>query len=154
MVEEKAVVALPFLQKGLAGFKAQFGDTGLKTGDTLCLIGDSYRLQRAWHEAEAPLKQCAGIREENAGLLSPEFGEAENSLALVYLKEGKYALADTAFKLAEKNRERALGITSPLFADTLEAHASMLRAMGRDAEAAKNETMANAIRKLQARGGK
>jgi hypothetical protein len=109
-------------------------------------------LQRAWHEAEGPLKQCASIREENSGVVSPEFGEAENSLALVYQKEGKYALADGAFKMAETIRERALGIDNPLFADTLEAHAAMLRAMGRDTEAAKDEKMAGAIRKLQSRG--
>ncbi len=151
MDQGKAPAAMVFLEKSLLVYQRQFGQKGLKTGDTLCLIGDSFRLQRAWQEAESPLKQCAGIREENGGVLSSEFGEAENSLALVYEKEGKYALADGAFKMAEKIRERTLGITSVRFAETLEAHAAMLRTMGRDLEAAKDEKIAGAIRKLQAR---
>jgi hypothetical protein len=97
------------------------------------------------------LKQCASIREKDGGILSPDFGEAENSLALVLQKEGKYALADGAFRLAEKIRERSQGVTSPALADTLEAHAEMLKEMGRDLDAEKNMKMANAIRKLQSR---
>jgi hypothetical protein len=66
-------------------------------------------------------------------------------------KEGKYALADGAFKMAEKIRERTQGITSPALAETLEAHAALLKEMGRDLDAEKDLKIANAIRKLQAR---
>jgi tetratricopeptide (TPR) repeat protein len=153
MDEGKASQAMTFLEKCLVAYQRELGPKGLKTGDTLCLIGDSFRLQRAWHEAESPLKQCAAIREANGGVLGAEFGEAENSLALVYDKEGKYGLADGAFKMAEKNRELNLGITSPLLADTLEAHAAMLRSMGREGDAYRAEKLSSAIRKLhQARG--
>jgi tetratricopeptide (TPR) repeat protein len=147
----KAPQSMSFLQKSLTVYRRQFGDTGLKTADVMCQIGDAYRLQRAWHDAEEPLKQCAHVREADSGLLSAPFGEAENSLAMVYQKEGKYGLADAAFKMAEKNRERNLGITSPLLAETLEAHATMLKEMGRDLEAEKNLKIANSIRKLQSR---
>ncbi len=149
----KADSAMSYLQKSFDTYRKQFGDTGLKTAAALCLIGDSYRLQRAWHEAEKPLKTCAGIREQDGGMVNAEFGDAENSLALVYEKEGKYALADGAFKMAEKVRERTQGVWSPALADTLEAHATLLREMGRDIDAEKDARLAGAIRKLQARSG-
>lgn len=147
----KAPQAMEFLQKCYETYRKQFGETGLKTAAALCMIGDSYRLQKAWREAEMPLKRCASIREQDGGVLNADFGEAENSLALVMEKEGKYALADGAFKMAEKIRERTQGITSPALAETLEAHAALLKEMGRDLDAEKDLKIANAIRKLQAR---
>jgi len=149
----KAESSMSYLQKSYTTFRQQFGDTGLKTASVLCLIGDAYRLMKAWQEAEKPLKTCASIREQDGGVVNAEFGDAENSLALVFEKEGKYALADSAFKMAEKIRERTQGISSPALAETLEAHATLLREMGRDADAEKNAKMATAIRKLQSRSG-
>jgi hypothetical protein len=70
------------------------------------------------------------------------------------MQEGKYALADSQFKLAEKIRERTLGIMSPALADTLEAHAAMLKEMGRDLEAVKDVTLAAAIRRAEKRTSK
>ncbi len=70
------------------------------------------------------------------------------SLGLVYAQEGRYALADSTLKLTEKVREITLGITSPVFADTLEARAGVLKSMGRDPEAEREEAMAAAIRRL------
>jgi tetratricopeptide (TPR) repeat protein len=151
MSQGKAPAAMAYLRKCLDSYRRQFGEDSLKTADALCLLGDSFRLQKAWQEAEVPLKQCAGIRERDGGVVNADFGEAENSLAIIYFREGKYALADGGFKMAEKIRERTKGITSPELAETLEGHAVLLRQMGRDAEAEKDEKMAGAIRKLQAR---
>ena len=139
--------ALPYLQRSLFIYQKQFGNQSLKAASVLCMTGDAYRAMKSWPEAEAPLKQCAQIREEVSGILNPDLGEAANSLALVYKAEGKYLLADGQFKLAERIRERSLGIMSPAFADTLEAHAEMLRALGRDKEAEKDATLAAAIRR-------
>lgn len=150
----KAGPAMPYLQKCLDSYRKQFGDTGLKTAAALCLIGDDYRLMRAWQEAEKPLKTCAAVREQDGGVVNAELGDAENSLALVYEKEGKYALADGAFKLAEKIRERTQGVWSVALAETLEAHATLLKEMGRDIDAEKDARMATAIRKLQARSAR
>jgi tetratricopeptide (TPR) repeat protein len=113
------------------------------------MMGDSYRAQKFWQQAEAPLKRCAQIREVDGGIVNADLGEALNSLALVYMQEGKYALADSQFKLAEKIRERTLGIMSPELADTLEVHATMLKQMGRDQEANKDSTLAAAIRRAE-----
>ncbi|MEP6715864.1 MAG: tetratricopeptide repeat protein, partial [Terriglobia bacterium] len=113
--------AIGYLRKCLLTYQKQFGGASLKTASVLCMIGDSYRLQRSPQEAEAPLKRCAQIREASGGLISAALGEALNSLALVYQQEGKFVLADQEFRLAEKIRERVLGITNPAFADTLEA---------------------------------
>jgi tetratricopeptide (TPR) repeat protein len=150
----KAESSMSYLQKSLTTYRQQFGDTGLKTASVLCLVGDAYSRMKAWREAEKPLKTCAAVREQDGGVVNAEFGDAENSLALVFEKEGKYALADSAFKMAEKIRERTQGISSAALADTLEAHAGLLREMGRDADAEKDTKMATAIRKLLARTGK
>jgi tetratricopeptide (TPR) repeat protein len=145
----KSPAALPFLEKSLAIYERQFGGNSIKTASVLCMMGDSYRAQKFWQQAEAPLKRCAQIREADGGIVNADLGEALNSLALVYMQQGKYALADSQFKLAEKIRERTLGIMSPELADTLEVHASMLKQMGRDQEADKDSTLAAAIRRAE-----
>ena len=150
----KAAVALPFLQRSLSTFEKLFGVNSVKIAATLCMIGDADRSLKNWTEAEQPLKKCSQIREVNSGLLSSEVGDAANSLAEVYRKEGKYGLADAQYRLAEKIRERTRGIMSPEFADTLEEHASMLKEMGRDKEAEKNATLAAAIRRNQKKTNK
>jgi len=150
----KSPAALPFLEKSLAIYERQFGGNSIKTASVLCMMGDSYRAQKFWQQAEAPLKRCAQIREADGGIVNADLGEALNSLALVYMQEGKYALADSQFKLAEKIRERTLGIMSPELADTLEVHATMLKQMGRDQEADKDSTLAAAIRRAEKKTSK
>ena len=148
LAQGKAPGAMSALKKALETYRRLFGDASLKTADALCGVGDSLRMLKAWQEAEIPLKQCAGIREHDGGVLNADFGEAENSLGFVYHHEGKYALADGSFKMAERIRERSKGITSPELAETLEGHATLLREMGRDLEADKDAKIAASIRKL------
>src|ERR1019366_3114823 len=147
MEEGKQPGALPYLQRTLFIYQKQFGNQSLKTASVLCMTGDAYRSIKSWPEAESPLRQCAQIREAMNGILNADLGEAANSLALVYKAEGKYLLADGQFKLAERIRERSLGIMSPAFADTLEAHAALLKELGRDKEAEKDAALAAAIRR-------
>ena len=90
------------------------GESSLKTATVLCMIGDAYRFQKSYGEAEAPLRRCADIRESDGGVQNPELADALHSLALSYEGEGKYALAEPRFRLAEKIREGTLGIMSPL----------------------------------------
>ncbi|HVW85539.1 MAG TPA: tetratricopeptide repeat protein [Bryobacteraceae bacterium] len=148
----KQPAALPFLHESLTTYERQFGPNSLKTASVLCMIGDSYRAQRAWQQAEQPLKRCAEIREADGGVVNAELGDALNSLALVYHREGKYALADPMFKLAERIRERTLGITNPALAETLEAHATLLKELGRDQEAGRDAKLAAAIRRVESKG--
>jgi len=127
------------------------GPDDVETADAICMQGDAFRLLKMYASAEAPLKRCADLRVDNNGVGTAEFGEAANSLALVYQHLGQYKEADRYFTYAAKIREIALGIMSPALADTLEAHALLLHQLGRDAEAKQKERMASAIR---ARTGK
>ncbi|MES1260612.1 MAG: tetratricopeptide repeat protein [Acidobacteriota bacterium] len=148
----KAPAALPFLEKSLAGYRRQLGPQSLKTASVLCMIGDAHRLMRDWAQAEGPLKQCAATREANGGVFNGELGDALLSLAIVYDNQGKYALADPRFRLAEKIREKTLGIMSPGLADVLEIHSAMLKKMGREVESAKDAALAAAIRRNEHKG--
>jgi tetratricopeptide (TPR) repeat protein len=148
MVDQgRTAPALPLIQKALNVFESALGGFHQKTGDTLCLLGDAYRSQKSYQEAENPLRRCADIRQANGGVSDLDFAEALHSLALVYMSDGKYALAEPRFTLAEKIREKNLGITSPLLAQTMEDHAVLLKKLGRDPEAARLNAMAAAILK-------
>jgi hypothetical protein len=78
-----------------------------------------------------------------------DLGDALYSLAMVYVGQGKYGLAEPRFKLAEKIRENTLGLTSPLLAQTMEDHAALLKSMGRNKEADRLIVLASAIRRSQ-----
>jgi tetratricopeptide (TPR) repeat protein len=144
--------AMPFLQRALPVYEAMLGPDSLKTASVLCMIGDSFRVSKDFKGAEDPLRRCADIRESNGGMQNSELADALQSLALTYQGEGKYALAEPRFTLAEKIREKTLGITSPLLAQTMEDHAALLRQMGRDKEAARLETISTAIRRSEKKG--
>jgi tetratricopeptide (TPR) repeat protein len=143
----KSPAALPFLERSLVGYQRQLGPQSLKAASVLCMIGDAYKSAKDWTGAEGPLKQCAAIREANGGVFNAELGDALFSLAVVYDNEGKYALADPRFHLAEKIREKTLGIMSSGLADVLETHSVMLKKMGRDVESGKDAALAAAIRR-------
>jgi tetratricopeptide (TPR) repeat protein len=141
--------ALPFARVTLVTYEKLLGDTSLKTAAVLCMIGDSLRLTRNFSQAEGPLRRCADIRETSGGMQNTDLADAVHSLALTYVGEGKYVLAEPRFKLAEKIRERMLGITSPLLAQTMEDHAGLLKSMGREQQADKLLVIAEAIRRNQ-----
>ena len=146
MDEGKYQAASDALQKALPLFDALLGPSNTATADAICMQGDVYRLMKLYGSAETPLKRCADLREESNGVNTGEFGEAANSLALVYQHVGEYKEADRYFTFAAKIREVTLGIMSPALADTLEAHALLLHQLGRDSEAKDKERMAASIR--------
>ena len=86
------------------------------------------------------------MREASGGMQNPELASALYNLAKVYIQQGRFALAEPELKLAAKIRELKLGVTSPEFAEALEAHASLLKSLGREPEAKREEIMAEAIR--------
>jgi tetratricopeptide (TPR) repeat protein len=141
--------ALPFARVTLGTYEKLLGDTSVKTAALLCMIGDSLRLTRNFSQAEGPLRRCADIRETSGGMRNTDLADAVHSLALTYVGEGKYVLAEPRFKLAEKIRESMLGITSPLLAQTMEDHAALLKSMGREQQANKLLVIAEAIRRNQ-----
>jgi tetratricopeptide (TPR) repeat protein len=139
--------AVPYLQKTLVTYENVLGGSSLKTASVLCMLGDAHRLAHEFPAAETSLKRCADIRESNGGMQNNDLADALNSLALTYMAEGKLGLAEPRFTLAEKIREKTLGITSPVLAQTFEDHAFVLRQMGKDLQAEKLSTMAAAIRR-------
>jgi tetratricopeptide (TPR) repeat protein len=139
--------ALVYGRKALSFYEISGGGTSVQTAAALCLIGDSLRTMKNFIDAEAPLKRCADIREADGGIDDADLADALHSLALTYVGEGKYALAEPRFKLAEKIRESKLGLTSPLLAQTMEDHAAMLRTLGRTKEAERLTLLSAAIRR-------
>jgi len=85
----------------------------------------------------------------DSGLESNELADALYSLALTFMGEGKFSAAEPRLTLAEKIREKTLGITNPLLAQTMEDHAAVLKELGREREADKLATIAAAIRRSQ-----
>ena len=146
MDEGKYQSALQFLNLALPVFDQKMDPNDDKVAAVLCLQGDVYRMLKRYASAEASLKHCADIQTQNGNIGTAAFGDAANSLAIVYAHLGKTAEADRYFTFAAKIREQALGIESPVLAQTLEAHAALLHQMGRDAEAKQKERMAAAIR--------
>jgi tetratricopeptide (TPR) repeat protein len=139
--------ALGMARRTLAIYERQLGGTDTRTADALCVLGDSLRMTRSLLEAETALKRCASVRQADGGIDTVEFADALHSLALTYTGEGKYALAEPRFKLAEKIRENKLGLTSPLLAQTFEDHAAVLKSMGRSKEADRLMLLSAAIRR-------
>lgn len=144
------VAAMAMILKVVGIYQTNFGGFSAKTASARCLLGEAYRLSRRLPEAERELRQCADVRESNGGLQDPAFADALHSLALAYMDDGKLALAEPRFTMAEKIREKTLGITSPLLAETMEDHAKLLRRLGRDVEATRLTSMAAAIRRSAA----
>jgi tetratricopeptide (TPR) repeat protein len=139
--------ALPYILKTRSVYQKLLGEDSLKTANCLCMLGEAYRNMKRFTEAEIPLKTCADAREVAGGVQNAELADALYNLGLVYEHEGKFALADPTLKLAEKIRELTIGVTSPEFAEALEAHAALLKQMGRDKESERDDTMAAAIRR-------
>jgi tetratricopeptide (TPR) repeat protein len=68
------------------------------------------------------------------------------NLALLYHTQGKYAQAEPLFRRSLATLTKALGPDHPNVATYLENYASLPRKIGRNAEAAKMEARAQAIR--------
>jgi tetratricopeptide (TPR) repeat protein len=143
------VEALPNLRTTLGIYQRLLGPDSLKTAAALCMEGDSYRMMQRYAESEDALRRCADIREMDSGLEDGGVADALHSLSLTLIAQGKFSAAEPRLKLAEKIREKTLGITSPLLAQTMEDHVSVLKELGRAREAEKLATIAAAIRRSQ-----
>ena len=124
--------AIALLSRSLSINEQLSGGQSVRAADVHCALGDAYVAMKLYSDAEGPLKRCAAIREQDGGMLNPGFGDVQISLAFVYTKQGRFALAEQRYRLAARIRERTLGITSPVFAEALEAHAAVLKTLGRD----------------------
>lgn len=143
------IEALPNLRTTLGIYERLLGSSSLKTAAALCMEGDGYRMMQRFAESEDALRRCADIREMDSGLEDGSVADALHSLALTLVAEGKFSAAEPRLRLAEKIREKTLGITSPLLARTMEDHVSVLKELGRAKEAEKLAAIAAAIRRSQ-----
>ena len=71
-----------------------------------------------------------------------------NNLAALYQAQGKYAEAEPLFRQSLAIVEKALGPEHPNVATALDNYAKLLRKTNRNAEAAKLEARAQAIRAM------
>jgi tetratricopeptide (TPR) repeat protein len=148
----RQIEALPDVQEALRIYEKLLGPTALKTAAVLCMEGEAYRLMKRYGESEPPLRRCADAREIDNGVQSSELADALQSLSLTLIAEGKFGAAEPRLKLAERIREKSLGITSPLLAQTMEDHAGVLKELGRDKEARRLTLMAATIRRCESKG--
>jgi tetratricopeptide (TPR) repeat protein len=140
--------AISNLRRTLGIYDRLLGSTSEKTADVLCMAGESYRLLKRFAESEAALRRCADIRETNGGIIeNADLADALHSLALTLIGEGKFSAAEPRLRIAERIREKKLGITSPLLAETMEDHAAVLKQLGRDKEAEQLIAISSAIRR-------
>jgi tetratricopeptide (TPR) repeat protein len=86
-------------------------------------------------EAEPLYQRALGIYEHTLGPASPEYGQALNNLAVVYLLGHDYAKAGPLYERALAIREAALGPYHPDVAQSLAAYAIFLAKTGRTSEA-------------------
>lgn len=70
------------------------------------------------------------VAEKAFGINHPKFGASLNNLAELYQDQGKYAEAETLYKLALKTLEKALGPDHPVVATVLENVAECYKNMG------------------------
>jgi tetratricopeptide (TPR) repeat protein len=143
------VEALPNLRTTLGIYERLLGSGSLKTAAALCMEGDAFRMMQRYPESEDALRRCADTREKDSGLEDHTVADALHSLSLTLIAEGKFSAAEPRLKLVEKIREKTLGITSPLLAQTMEDHASVLKELGRAKEAERLTIIAAAIRRSQ-----
>ncbi len=148
----RQVDTLPNLERTLPVYERLLGSNSMKTAAVFCMQGEAYRLMKRYTDAEGDLRRCADIREKDAGIESNDVADAQYSLALTLMGEGKYSAAEPRLKLAEEIREKTLGITSPLLAQTMVDHATALKELGRQKEADKLIEIAAAIRRAQPKG--
>ncbi len=123
-----------------------FGPQDQRLATSLGYLGEVYRLQRRYAEAEPLHKRALAIREKALGAEHPRIATSLNNLALVYHDQGRYAEAEPLHKRSLAIREKALGPEHRHVARSLENYAALLRKTGRSAEATRMEARAKAIR--------
>jgi predicted peroxiredoxin len=107
---------------------------------------NAYR-QNNFQQAEELFKQAIALADKlpggNATLAKAAL---ETNLGATYVAQNKLSDAEAAYQRALKLKETSVGKNSPLFADTLEHYASLMRRQKRTQEAEDAEVQAELIR--------
>jgi tetratricopeptide (TPR) repeat protein len=90
--------------------------------------------------------------EKAGGPDHPNVATVLNNLGLLYLEEGNYAEAESAFRRSLAILEKTLGPEHPAVAQNLGNYAKLLDRTGRESEAAEMRARAEAILAKQNRG--
>ncbi len=116
-------------------------------------LAELYRLQGKYAEAEPLNKRALAIRQKALGPAHPDVANSLNNLAGLYHQQGKYNEAEPLYKRSLAIVEKALGPAHPHVATSLENYAMLLRKTNREAEAARMEAHAEAIRAMHSQKG-
>ena len=123
-----------------------FGPQDPRLATSLSNLAELYRLRGKYAEAEPLNKRALAIRKRTLGPAHPDVANSLNNLAALYHQQGKYDEAEPLYKRSLVIVEKALGPEHPHMATSLENYAMLLRKTNREAEAARIEALAKAIR--------
>ena len=105
-----------------------------------------YYAQGRYADAEPLYRRALAVRLMALGPDHPDVAQSLNNLAVLYQVQRRFEEAETRFEWALAIREKALAPDHPDLAESLENYAAVLWETGRDAEAAKMDARAKAIR--------
>ncbi len=121
-------MAEPLLKRALSIYRKQLNQG--KIADCLDALGDFYKVQGKFIEADTLYKQSLDIRQTGFGPNSPQVAVSLTELGHLYLEQDK-AESLAAFKKALSIREESLGRDDPLVAENLDDVATILISSGR-----------------------
>lgn len=102
-----------------------------KTASLLNMLGELYRLQGRYNEAEPLLKHSLEMREKKFGADDLKIAESLNNLAALYSNLQRYDEAEPLLKRSLSILENTLGPDHPSVAQSLNNLASIYRILGR-----------------------
>jgi tetratricopeptide (TPR) repeat protein len=132
--EGKYAEAAPVAERYVA-LARQRGEESPVLAAAVAWLGNVYKAQGRYAEAEPAYRRSLAIWEKALGPEHPDVATALVSLAGLYLAQGRYAEAEPAYRRSLAIREKALGPDHPDVATALNNLAELYRAQGRYAEA-------------------
>ena len=112
-----------------------FGPQDPRLATNLNNLGELYRLQGRYAEAEQHYKWALAVLEKALRPAHPQVATSLNNLAALYHAQGRYAKAEQLYKRSLGIREKTLGPEHPQVATSLNNLGELYRFQGRYAEA-------------------
>jgi tetratricopeptide (TPR) repeat protein len=123
-----------------------FGPTDPRLGVSLNSLARVHQARRRWAEAEKFYKRALAIAAEQHGPDHPDAAVTQANLAGLYQAQERYVEAKPLYEQALASLSKTLGDGHPTLATLLDNYAACLKKMVHEAEAAKAEEWAKAIR--------
>jgi tetratricopeptide (TPR) repeat protein len=128
--------AEPLYQRALAIYEKALGPDHPDTGGSLSNLASLYCAQGRNEQAEPLYQRALAICEKTLGPDHPDTAQTLNNLAVLYRDQRRYEQAEPLYQRALAICEKTLGPDHPVKATVRVGYAWLLRATGRDAEAA------------------